>query len=77
MPVSASRRLMSSRTRAELDPEAASARAVLAQQADGDLVEPVLEVVQGQAGAQQDPHAFSRPGWGVPTRSAAGCRCGW
>ena len=41
---------------------------------DGDLVEPVWQVIQGQAGAQPDPHAFPDRGGACPQdqRQAAG-----
>src|SRR5262249_6166468 len=41
---------------------------------DGDLVEPVEQVIQRQAGAQPDPHAFSHGGGACPQdqRQAAG-----
>ena len=74
VPVSTSRRLMSSRTKAALDREAASARAAVAQQATAILSSRSVQVVQGQAGAQPDPHAFPHRGGACPQdqRQAAG-----
>ena len=74
VPVSTSRRLMSSRTNAALDAGGGLGQGGAGPAGDGDLVEPVLQVIQGQAGAQPDPHAFPHGGGACPQdqRQAAG-----
>ena len=72
--VSASRRLMSSRTNAALDGEAASATAAVAQQATAILSSRSSRSSMAQARAQPDPHAFPDRGRAGPQdqRQAAG-----
>ena len=62
MPVSGSRRLMSIRTSAEFDADAMVGDHGRRPAGGGDLLGPVLDVSQAQAGTQPDPQPF--PGRG-------------